>query len=81
MPPKVTFDRIAAGAQQRDHHAKDVKFYDQNGRVFLHPMSTLFSQKTFKSRFLSYFTKVQTSKVYVREVTEVSVHGPQNCLP
>lgn len=67
------FDRIAAGSQQRDHAAKDVKYFDRtDGRVFIHPSSTLFSQTSYKTRFLAYFTKVHTGKIYLRDVTEVS---------
>lgn len=70
--PKAMFDKIAAGSQQREHQAKEVKYFDQReGRVFLHPSSVLFSQTTYKSRFLAYFTKVHTSKVFLRDVTEV----------
>ena len=72
VPPKAMFDRIAAGSQQRDHHAKDVKYFDRtDGRVFLHPSSMLFSQTSYKSRFLVYFTKMHTAKIYLRDVTEV----------
>jgi len=71
--PKAMFERIAAGTQQREHQANEVKYLDQReGRVFLHPSSTLFLQKTYKSRFLAYFTMVRTSKVFLRDVTEVS---------
>ncbi|KAG8836392.1 hypothetical protein FRC17_003302 [Serendipita sp. 399] len=76
VPPKAMFDKIASGAQQREHQAKEVKYFDQqDGRVFLHPSSILFSQTTYKSRFLTYFTKVHTSKVFVREATEVPLYG------
>jgi ATP-dependent RNA helicase DHX57 len=70
--PKAMFDKIAAGSQQREHQAKEVKYFDQReGRVFLHPSSVLFSQTAYKSRFLVFFTKVHTSKVFIRDVTEV----------
>jgi hypothetical protein len=70
--PKAMFDRVAAGSQQREHQAKEVKYFDESeGRVFLHPSSTLFVQAVYKSRFLAYFTKVRTSKVFLRDVTEV----------
>ncbi|KIM31725.1 hypothetical protein M408DRAFT_317990 [Serendipita vermifera MAFF 305830] len=74
--PKAMFDKIAAGSQQREHQAKEVKYFDQTeGRVFIHPSSVLFSQTTYKSRFLAYFTKVRTSKVFLRDVTEVPIYG------
>jgi hypothetical protein len=74
--PKARFDKIAAGSQQREHQAKEVKYFDQReGRVFLHPSSILFSRTTYKSRFLAFFTKIHTSKVFLRDVTEVCGSG------
>lgn len=70
--PKAMFDRVAAGAQRREHQAKEVKYYEENGRVFMHPASTLFSSTAYKSRFVVYFSKVETNKPYIRDVTEVS---------
>ncbi|KAG8784470.1 hypothetical protein FRB91_003631 [Serendipita sp. 411] len=76
VPPRAVFDKIASGTQQREHQAREVKYFDQQeGRVFLHPSSTLFSQTTYKSRFLAYFTKIHTSKVYLRDLTEIPLYG------
>jgi hypothetical protein len=54
------------------HEAKELKLYDQSGRVFIHPSSILFSEAGFKSGFLAYFAKAETSKVFLRDATEVS---------
>ncbi|CAG7853684.1 DExH-box ATP-dependent RNA helicase DExH1 {ECO:0000305} {ECO:0000305} [Serendipita indica DSM 11827] len=70
--PKAVFERVAAGSTQKEHQAKEVKYFTQEGRAFIHPSSTLFSQTTYKSRFLTYFTKVETSKIFLRDVTEAS---------
>lgn len=57
---------------QKDHQAKEVKFFDQAGRVFLHPSSVLFAETGLKSGFVTYFAKAETSKVFLRDATEVS---------
>lgn len=46
--------------------------FDQSGRVFIHPSSILFSESGFKSGYLAYFQKAETSKVFLRDATEVS---------
>lgn len=47
--------------------------YDlREGRVFLHPASVLFGATAWKSPFLVYFHKHMTSKVFLRDATEVS---------
>ena len=62
---------------QRENTAKEFKMYDlREGRVFLHPGSVLFGATAWKSPFLAYFQKHMTSKVFLRDTTEVCVkHG------
>lgn len=70
--PTAQFERLQQGTIQKDHHAKEVKFFDQNGRVFLHPTSVLFGEAgVLKSGFVTYFAKAETSKVFLRDATEV----------
>lgn len=72
--PKAMFNKIQAGTIQREHEAKQVKYYVQgDGRVFLHPGSVLFGNSLYKSRFLVYFAKSQTSKIFLRDATEVRI--------
>ena len=47
--------------------------FDQAGRVFIHPSSILFSESGFKSGYLAYFGKAETSKVFLRDATEVGL--------
>lgn len=47
--------------------------FDQSGRVFIHPSSVLFSESGFRSGYLAYFSKAETSKVFLRDATEVSI--------
>jgi ATP-dependent RNA helicase DHX57 len=60
-----------SGLFSLQHEAKELKLYDQSGRVFIHPSSILFSEAGFKSGFLAYFAKAETSKVFLRDATEV----------
>ncbi|GFZ45856.1 hypothetical protein JCM24511_03588 [Saitozyma sp. JCM 24511] len=73
--PEAMFKQIHAGTVQKDHEAKELKLYDQSGRVFIHPSSILFSEAGFKSGFLAYFAKAETSKVFLRDATEVPLYG------
>lgn len=52
----------------------------QNGtreRVFIHPSSALFGASTFPNHatYVSFFTRMATSKVFVRDVTPVNAYG------
>ncbi|KAH8094722.1 P-loop containing nucleoside triphosphate hydrolase protein [Cristinia sonorae] len=44
-------------------------------RVFLHPASVLFGATTWKSPFVTYFHKQMTSKVFLRDATEVPMYA------
>ncbi len=69
----IKFDKIQAGAIQRDNTAKQFKMFDlREGRVFIHPGSVLFECASWKSPFLVYFHRYQSSKVFLRDATEVS---------
>lgn len=77
LPPgAIKFDRVQAGSIQRANEAKEYKFYDiragdAGGRVFLHPASILFHSAEWKSPFVAYFQKQSTTKVFLRDATEV----------
>ncbi|ORX33843.1 putative ATP-dependent RNA helicase A [Kockovaella imperatae] len=73
--PKALFEKIQQGTIQKDHEAKEVKMFDSSGRVFIHPTSILFSESGFKSGYLAYFAKAETSKVFLRDATEVPLYG------
>ncbi|KAF2806284.1 P-loop containing nucleoside triphosphate hydrolase protein [Mytilinidion resinicola] len=68
--PDTKFAASVSGAVALDPESRAIKFFTQDaGRVFIHPSSTLFGAQTFPgdSRFLSYFSKMATSKVFIRE--------------
>ena len=72
----IKFDRVQAGTVQRANEAKEYKLYDvrvgeDGGRVFLHPASVLFHSAEWKSQFVAYFQKQQTTKLFLRDATEV----------
>ncbi|RPD64692.1 P-loop containing nucleoside triphosphate hydrolase protein [Lentinus tigrinus ALCF2SS1-7] len=72
----IKFDRVQAGTIQRENTAKEFKMYDlKEGRVFVHPASILFNATAWKSPFLTYFQKQMTSKVFLRDATEVPIYA------
>ncbi|PIL31325.1 hypothetical protein GSI_06023 [Ganoderma sinense ZZ0214-1] len=72
----IKFDRVQAGTIQRENTAKEFKMYDlKEGRVFVHPASVLFNATAWKSPFLTYFQKQMTSKVFLRDATEVPIYA------
>lgn len=56
---------------------REIKFYTPaSDRAFVHPSSTLFSSQSFgQAHFLSYFNRVATSKVFVRELSPCGCYG------
>ena len=72
----IKFDKVQAGTIQRENTAKEFKFFDIGNtgeRVFLHPASILFGEASWKSPFVTYFQKQATTKIFLRDATEVSL--------
>jgi ATP-dependent RNA helicase DHX57 len=70
--PDKKFASSMSGAVELDPEAKTIKYFNQeNGRVFVHPGSTLFDSQgpSGGAAFLSYFTLMATSKVFIRDLT------------
>lgn len=78
--PDKKFASSHSGAVELDPEARTIKYFAQQkqegegtggARVFVHPSSTLFDSQGFpgNSAFLSYFTMISTSKVFVRDLT------------
>ncbi|KAF2466196.1 P-loop containing nucleoside triphosphate hydrolase protein [Lindgomyces ingoldianus] len=70
--PEKKFAAGIAGAVELDPEARTIKYFNQeNGRVFVHPTSTLFDAQTFprNASFVAYFNKMATSKVFIRDIT------------
>ncbi|KAL1951731.1 hypothetical protein VTO73DRAFT_880 [Trametes versicolor] len=72
----IKFDRVQAGTVQRENTAREYKLYDlRDGRVFLHPASIMFGASAWRSPFVAYFQKQMTSKVFLRDATEVPIYA------
>ncbi|KAI9020185.1 P-loop containing nucleoside triphosphate hydrolase protein [Phycomyces nitens] len=70
--PDTKYDKVLAGAVEREKEAREIKFYTKDdGRVFLHPSSILFSNNNYTASFLTYFSRMTTSKTFIRDGTEV----------
>ena len=70
--PEKKFAPSISGAIELDPEARTIKYFNQgNGRVFVHPSSTLFDAQGFpgSAAYMSYFNKMATSKVFIRELT------------
>jgi ATP-dependent RNA helicase DHX57 len=76
--PDKKFAAGIAGAVELDPEAREIKYFNhENGRIFVHPSSTLFSSQTFPSNaaFVAYFNKMATSKVFIRDITPFNAFG------
>lgn len=76
--PGERYAASAAGAVLKEAHAKEMHYFDEHdGRVFVHPGSSLFSATQFKSNYVSVFSKSASAggKTYIREVSEAPLYG------
>ncbi|KAG8944303.1 hypothetical protein FRC04_002023 [Tulasnella sp. 424] len=74
--PKQLFDKVQAGTVEREREAKEYKLFEKGERVFIHPQSVMFDGLgSHRSPFFAYFSKNMTSKVFLRDVTEVPMYG------
>ncbi|EPT05932.1 hypothetical protein FOMPIDRAFT_1026812 [Fomitopsis schrenkii] len=73
----IKFDRVQAGTVQRENTAREFRLYDLRGgeRVFVHPASVLFAEAAWRAPFAAYFQKQATSKVFLRDATEVPIYA------
>ncbi|KAL3436189.1 P-loop containing nucleoside triphosphate hydrolase protein [Aspergillus tetrazonus] len=76
--PDKKFTSSITGTFEVDPDARTIKYFNQeNGRVFIHPSSLLFSAQSFPNAaaYLSYFTKMETSKVFIRDLTPFNAYS------
>ncbi|KAK4631705.1 Putative ATP-dependent RNA helicase ucp12 [Fulvia fulva] len=76
--PDKKYAASSSGAVELDPEARTIKYFnEENGRVFVHPSSTLLSADKFpgNSAYMSYFTKMATSKVFIRDLTPFNVYS------
>ncbi|KAI0914032.1 DEAD/DEAH box helicase [Ustulina deusta] len=70
--PDKKFAASMSGAVELDPEARTIKYFThENGRVFIHPSSTLFDSQGFtgNAAFVSYFAMMSTSKIFIRDLT------------
>ncbi|KAI0855442.1 DEAD/DEAH box helicase [Xylaria cubensis] len=70
--PDKKFAASVSGAVELDPEARTIKYFThENGRVFVHPSSVIFDSQGFtgNAAFLSYFTMISTSKIFIRDLT------------
>lgn len=78
--PDKKFAASVSGAVELDPEARTIKYFNQeNGRVFVHPSSTLFDAQGFPggAAYMSYFNKMATSKVFIRDLTRKYPFSPR----
>ncbi|KAL4742794.1 P-loop containing nucleoside triphosphate hydrolase protein [Aspergillus similis] len=76
--PDKKFASSITGTFEVDPDARTIKYFNQeNGRVFIHPSSLIFSAQSFPNAaaYLSYFTKMETSKVFIRDLTPFNAYS------
>ncbi|KAJ4509756.1 putative ATP-dependent RNA helicase ucp12 [Exophiala dermatitidis] len=77
MPDKKYIASMT-GAKELDPDARTIKYFnEENGRVFVHPSSVLFDAQSFSgaAAFVSYFTKMETSKTFIRDLTPFNAYA------
>ncbi|KAK2590516.1 putative ATP-dependent RNA helicase ucp12 [Conoideocrella luteorostrata] len=70
--PDKKYASSMSGAMELDPEARSIKYFNQeNGRVFVHPSSTVFDSQGFSGHaaYMSYFSIIATSKVFIRDLT------------
>ena len=75
--PEKKFAAGIAGSIEMDPEARKIKYFDRySDRNFIHPGSTIFdAQGHGSASFISFWTKMQTSKCFVREVTPLNAYS------
>lgn len=74
--PDTKYDKVLSGTVEREKEAREIRFYTKDdGRVFIHPSSMLFSVTNYAPPFLTYFSKMATSKTFLRDGTEIPLYA------
>lgn len=79
--PDKKFASSMSGAVELDPEARSIKYFNQeNGRVFVHPSSTLFGSQGFSGNaaYMAYFNLISTSKIFIRDLTRKLLVCPPN---
>lgn len=74
--PDTTYHEVAGGTVANKYNSKDLRLRCKTGeRVFLHPESVNFHEGNYNTRWLAYFQKVKTTKLFIRDSTMVSPYA------
>ncbi|KAJ1653807.1 putative ATP-dependent RNA helicase ucp12 [Dispira simplex] len=74
--PNQKYGKVLGGTVQLEAEAKKLRYFSRSGeRVFLHPTSLLFDCNKIPSQFVTYYSKVATTKVYLRDANVVSLYA------
>eukprot|EP00178_Gracilaria_changii_P017569 TRINITY_DN500_c0_g1_i2.p1 TRINITY_DN500_c0_g1~~TRINITY_DN500_c0_g1_i2.p1 ORF type:complete len:1343 (-),score=190.46 TRINITY_DN500_c0_g1_i2:4236-8264(-) len=74
--PQTKYREVAGGAIPLGYNSKDLKLRVKNQtRVFLHPESINFHVGNYETRWLAFYEKVLTSKMFIRDATMVSPYA------
>lgn len=73
--PRTKYEEVAGGTIAKKHEARNLQLRCKAGRVFLHPESVNFFEGDYSTRWLANFTKVKTTKVFLRDSTMVSPYA------
>jgi HrpA-like RNA helicase/DNA-binding transcriptional MerR regulator len=82
--PDKKYASSMSGAMELDPEARSIKYFNQeNGRVFVHPSSTMFDSQGFSANaaYMSYFSIISTSKIFIRDLTRKLSPLPQVQVP
>lgn len=77
LPRKaVKYTLIASGTVERDPRAGEWRAKDMRGeRVWVHPASVQFAETRWRSGVVVSFRRVETTKLFLRDVTEVPLYA------
>ncbi|MCJ1311209.1 hypothetical protein MMC25_004880 [Agyrium rufum] len=76
--PSQKFASSVSGAVALDPESREIRYFTKDsGRVFVHPSSTCFAAQNYpgNAAFMSFFTKMATSKIFIRELTPFNVYA------
>lgn len=58
--------------RRQNHHAPPKMYTPENGRVAFHPKSVNYREKTFKTPWLVYHKKVQSTEIFLHDTTVIN---------
>ncbi|KAF8265784.1 P-loop containing nucleoside triphosphate hydrolase protein [Lactarius quietus] len=72
----VKYTRVAGGTVEREAGANEWRATDMRGaRVWVHPASVQFAETRWRSGVVVSFRRIETTKVFLRDVTEVPLYA------